>query len=374
MVISPFRQLFPNERPSDAYIQQSTWTEAEERRRVYWATHILDRVISLGSKRPFAGGPSPPSSASFLPVDDYAWDTGDMALALQRPISTPLAEPRTSPFARLLQVTLYISKAMAHCRKRLSGGRASTEENAAIPDVEMRDDGNELGEASSPSPSLNIREVTAIMENGSALCIAVRRDLETATGGSVGGDVWFALLPALCLTLSTSIMVLDLYACPESMRPGWSGSDGERDGAELAMQVEAVNGLKKAAGRVAEAAEQISSTLEGKKSQKGGVSDGYGNWTSVSANGQLIIDAAGDDRERDNGGALDQISPLCLDALYCGMSTFHWLWRENGDAEMKQGLDSTRGCLEKVGKRWRLAHEYLEIERHHDAEEMFGLR
>lgn len=50
--------------------QCKTWTEAEERSRVWWATHILDRAISLGTKKPFAGGPNPPPDTELLPVND----------------------------------------------------------------------------------------------------------------------------------------------------------------------------------------------------------------------------------------------------------------------------------------------------------------
>lgn len=50
---------------------QTTWTEAEERRRVWWAVYVLDRVISLGSRRRFSL--PEPADVDFLPVDDKAW-------------------------------------------------------------------------------------------------------------------------------------------------------------------------------------------------------------------------------------------------------------------------------------------------------------
>ncbi|KAM6506559.1 hypothetical protein FSOLCH5_013533 [Fusarium solani] len=49
----------------------TTWTEAEERRRVWWGIYTLDRVIALGSRGRFSA-PEPVETAS-LPVDDTAW-------------------------------------------------------------------------------------------------------------------------------------------------------------------------------------------------------------------------------------------------------------------------------------------------------------
>lgn len=48
-----------------------TWTELEERRRVWWAIYILDRTISLGSRRRFCF--PDPADTDVLPVDDDTW-------------------------------------------------------------------------------------------------------------------------------------------------------------------------------------------------------------------------------------------------------------------------------------------------------------
>lgn len=66
------------------------------------------------------------------------------------------------------------------------------------------------------------------------------------------------------------------------------------------------------------------------------------------------------------GEAADRMSPLCFDALYCALATFHWQWKENGLLEMRQGMEQTRAALVRMTPRWRLAGEYLEMERHHD--------
>jgi hypothetical protein len=49
----------------------TNWTEAEERRRVWWAIAVLDRVISLGSQRRCVT--ADPSDADMLPMTDHAW-------------------------------------------------------------------------------------------------------------------------------------------------------------------------------------------------------------------------------------------------------------------------------------------------------------
>jgi hypothetical protein len=51
--------------------QCSTWTEIEERRRVWWAIFVLDRAICLGNKRrTLTPDPGP---NEILPMDDKAW-------------------------------------------------------------------------------------------------------------------------------------------------------------------------------------------------------------------------------------------------------------------------------------------------------------
>lgn len=322
-------------------IPQSTWTEVEERRRVWWATHILDRVISLGSKRPFAGGPDPPADAEALPVDDAAWDAGEMSHA--RPVGTSVEEPMGSPFTRLAQAAVLISKAMAHCKQYMS--RTNNNANGNNGD----DDGVDMNDPA-PPPSLNIREVTALMTQQSAFCRTVGAEMAAAAaaepgmGTGTGRCAYFGFLAARCLSWSANIMVLDLYSCPGDMRPGAVGAEhAGRGAAEHAMQVEAVSGLKIAGTMVKGVAVEV---LD-------------------------VLDRYGGEQEEDIRG-VDRFSPLCLDTLYCGMSTFHWLWRENGDPEMKEGLDVTRQCLDRVGRRWRLAGEFLEIEKRHDVAAMLA--
>jgi hypothetical protein len=50
---------------------QTTWTEAEERNRVWWSVYILDKLVAMGSKRRCIL-PEPPADNK-LPVNDEHW-------------------------------------------------------------------------------------------------------------------------------------------------------------------------------------------------------------------------------------------------------------------------------------------------------------
>lgn len=52
-----------------------TWTEMEERRRLWWAVLILDRYVHIGFRfRPLSTPKIPPEE--ILPARDAAWDIG----------------------------------------------------------------------------------------------------------------------------------------------------------------------------------------------------------------------------------------------------------------------------------------------------------
>lgn len=324
-----------------------TWTEAEERRRSWWAVHILDRIISLGSRRPFAGGPDTPPEADFLPVDDRAWDAGDMARSLQRPVGggddddgdEDGQRSTTSPFgpfARLAQASMLTSKAMAHCRRALTRyARSKSQKKKKKEKKRKREEG--AGGGDSPGghadggvedeeKPIDVRDATEVITELKALCDAIQAD-RVAGGGGPLGEVSLALAPAQCLLWSTVITVLDLYSCPEHMRQGGAAPAAgvSRTEGELAMQVEAINGLNMASGVVRVFAGELLA---------------------------IVIE-----------GSLDRVSPLCFDALYGALATFHWQWKESGQPEMRQGMDETRAALAGFASRWRLAGEYLKIER-----------
>ncbi|KAG8163774.1 hypothetical protein KVR01_007071 [Diaporthe batatas] len=316
----------------------TTWTEAEERRRVWWATQILDRMISLGSKKRFASGLDLPVDTEMLPVDDQAWDSGDMAISLQRSAaSSPLEDQTASPFARLAQASILTSRAMNHCKE---ARRRYAQRGASDPSRDS-DENNKNQDA------FGVKEVREIIRDLHILCRAIETGI--ASAGGVGSDAYFALSPSRCLVWSTMIMVMDLYSCPEHLRPGAGiGSEDGRTEEELKMQVEAIRGLTTTSERIKEFAGELlsvtNSPVASPDVRMGGVGGGGGG----------------------GGEAADRMSPLCFDALYCSLATFHWQLKETGLLEMRQAMEQTRAALVRMTPRWRLAGEYLEMERHHD--------
>ncbi|KUI70674.1 TY1 enhancer activator [Cytospora mali] len=316
--------------------QCTTWTEAEERKRVWWATHILDRAISLGTRKPFAGGPDTPPDTEFLPVSDRAWDEGDVTGSLQRAVGTAVDERLGfGPFARLAQASVLITRAMAHCKRATTRYVRSRSQKA---------DGKNGVEDEKP---FDIKEATDMMVEVKGLCAAITDDLDGA--GGMGSDAYFALAPSRCLVWSTSVLVLDLYACPEHMRPGaGTSADETRTEEELAMQVEAISGLIVASEKVRVFAGELLTLASAASPGTGGRG----------------VDGAGE--------GMGKFSPLCFDSLYSALATFHWQWQESGQPEMKQGMDEMKAALVRIAPRWRLAGEYLEVDRHHDVASMMS--
>ncbi|KAI1325749.1 hypothetical protein F5Y16DRAFT_377050 [Xylariaceae sp. FL0255] len=106
----------PSYKESNSMLGQcATWLEAEERRRAWWAVYVLDKAVCTGSdKRCLCSEPSP---TEILPVPEEAWDSGDASLAVQHKISSPSTNEPVSPFARICQSALLISKGLRYCQK-----------------------------------------------------------------------------------------------------------------------------------------------------------------------------------------------------------------------------------------------------------------
>jgi hypothetical protein len=161
----------------------------------------------------------------------------------------------------------------------------------------------------------------------------------TSTSTSTPSDppqscpLYFSILPSRSLTLSSIILLLDIYSCPENLLdgPGPLGSDSHyaRSPDEITMQSRAVTGLRETAQATRDLA------LE-------------------------VLDAAM------LPSGIERVSPLCLDAFYGGMATLHWLWKEGGDEEIQKEMEDIRRCMERLGWRWKVAGEYVGMLRYHD--------
>lgn len=94
----------------------TTWTEQEERRRLWWGVVILDRFINIGHRgKPLAS--AAPNLDTILPTEDTAWDRGQMLVAA--PLSLSASETlRVSPFARTCQAAHLLGKIVNHLDDR----------------------------------------------------------------------------------------------------------------------------------------------------------------------------------------------------------------------------------------------------------------
>ncbi|KAI9841086.1 MAG: hypothetical protein M1837_000990 [Sclerophora amabilis] len=103
-----------------------TWTEQEERRRVWWGVMILDRYVALG------GGGHPlvtedPGHDELLPVDDSAWDEGRMGVNEPLFVSSATDVP-AAPFARLCQASNLLGRVIRHTTDKIEDVEFHTQE------------------------------------------------------------------------------------------------------------------------------------------------------------------------------------------------------------------------------------------------------
>lgn len=269
----------------------TTWTELEEKRRLWWAIYVLDRIISLGSRRRFCL--PEPVDTDFLPADDDAWNSGDVAGVVHYPITTPFSIP-VSPFSRLCQSALLISRA-AVCRR--DSQTELTHRIAAV--LSLTEDLN------------NFNSILA----------------EEMAPSSLNG--YLRLLVPRCLTWSTLFQLLDNYCCPEKIsdEPGYTLSADIKGQVELAAQVQATLVVRS----ISDQAHEITANLMNIISH-------------MPSHDQLGI-----------------LSPFLLDALYCAMVTFQWIFRESGDEQAKARLTDIEVGMGRLSERWKLAGEYVAL-------------
>lgn len=140
---------------------------------------------------------------------------------------------------------------------------------------------------------------------------------------------YLRLLAPCCLTWSALFMLLDSYCCPEKLgdEPGYMPSDDVKGPEELAIQVQATLVVRSISDQAHEHTKRLMdviSTMPG-------------------------MDPIG------------SVSPFSLDALYCSMVTFQWIYREGGDELAEAGLADIEFCMRRLSERWRLASEYLSL-------------
>ncbi|KFY50634.1 hypothetical protein V495_00145 [Pseudogymnoascus sp. VKM F-4514 (FW-929)] len=103
-----------------------SWTETEERARVWWAIVILERYIYLGwPRRPLMS--EGPGGGELLPSDDAAWDEGNRAPKYAMTASTPV-NINMGPFARLAQATHLLDRVLRHVQDSAMPAKPREEE------------------------------------------------------------------------------------------------------------------------------------------------------------------------------------------------------------------------------------------------------
>lgn len=139
------------------------------------------------------------------------------------------------------------------------------------------------------------------------------------------------LLPPLFLTFSALILLYDLYCCPEDLLTSGPGTSSEvpKTASSLAMQVRAVAGIRAVSLLARDAGVELL------------------DFVMLPAN-------------------LAKVGPLVLDSLYAAMATLHWLFKEGGEEGVARALEDVKRVLARLDMRWRLARDYLGMERYHD--------
>ncbi|KAE8451392.1 hypothetical protein EG329_004021 [Mollisiaceae sp. DMI_Dod_QoI] len=186
-----------------------TWTEQEERRRTWWGVLLTDRIISLGSQG-YIMNSQEPQSDDYLPVNDPAWDEGEMTTAMH--VSNPIADP-VAPFPRLCQASVMLGKVLTHHW------------------------------GSNPSDQ-KPRFIEASILYGDISLLA--RTLHDETKNS---QDYLSLTAPLALTYSAICTLCDSYSCPK----GCTATTPEA----AAMQAQAVDGLKTVSRSIVEFSDQI---------------------------------------------------------------------------------------------------------------------
>ncbi|KAH6885008.1 hypothetical protein B0T10DRAFT_493116 [Thelonectria olida] len=190
--------------------QATTWTEAEERRRVWWSISILDKLVSMGSRRRcLVPDPQPEGR---LPVDDEAWDCGEVGKALGHSTCTPY-QVEQSGFARLCQASIYLGRAIGYAR---GNPTMSTSRIAEIMSL-----------------AHELTGFGAIVDNESTA-----RGLENR----------FPLLAPRSITRSALFVALERFTCPEKIgaEPGYVGSQGAKAQMELDLQRQSMQVIEQA--------------------------------------------------------------------------------------------------------------------------------
>lgn len=285
----------------------------------------MDKIVSLGSrKRPLC---SDPSLNEILPVEDAAWELGDIGGAIQATVSSPFTEPQ-SAFGRLCQGSLLISRMLEH-PKRLKdacdlnyGGR------------------------------FDYSEVKSLIGSAHELNASIQAEMAARPSS------YFSLLPAQCLAYSAVLKALDLF-CPATAEVSADASSMEMG---MEMNAWAAAAAAAAEGNNVPSLQQTAACIENRKTAAS-------EQVRDLAQDLLSIIGSCDD------GEMVKTSPFVLDAVYSAATVSLVAWKAGaaaGDPSAEASLATTRELLVRLSGRWRLGVEYLKALEQHGVSAMLG--
>ncbi|SPO03699.1 uncharacterized protein DNG_06382 [Cephalotrichum gorgonifer] len=284
----------------------TTWTEAEERRRVWWSIFILDKLVSMGSRRRCLV--PDPRQEDRLPVDDEAWNRGDVGRALSYSIRTPY-EVQQSGFARLCQVSIYLARAISYPRD---------------------------------NQPMTISRVAEIMSLARELAgFGAALDGESA---ALGHEDRFAFLAPRSITRSALFVVLDRFTCPEKIgvEPGYVVDHlAAKTPEELELQQQSMRVIEMASAQLHTLSLDILATLGSEGGEAQQFSPGH-------------------------------VSPFIMDSIYASAATFHWIFGESGNDVYGTAAADLDRFLDALSSRWRLGAVYRDMLKVHDVSARIG--
>ncbi|KAK3072135.1 hypothetical protein LTR53_007366 [Teratosphaeriaceae sp. CCFEE 6253] len=196
-----------------------TWTEVEERRRLWWATLILDRYINIGFLlRPPCTPPIPANEV--VPANDTSWDEGELAV---NPLLVMSIEnrARVSPFARTCQAAHLLGRVSQHVSEH--------------PDP--------------ADASIHFQEAHQIQRAASALLSILQQEYHDTPVPDR-----HRLFSAMALCCSALLALYDIHSCIDT---GSMESGGRNMGVRVELQELAIEGFKRVSLTILDLAEEI---------------------------------------------------------------------------------------------------------------------
>ncbi|KAK3615149.1 hypothetical protein LTR56_026772 [Elasticomyces elasticus] len=199
--------------------QSVTWTETEERRRLWWATLLLDRYINIGFLlRPLCTPAIPVNEV--VPADDTSWDNGELA---SNPLLVMSIENRAkvSPFARTCQAAHLLGRVSQH-----------------------------VGDHPDPSDAdFHFQEAHQLHRAATALLGILQQDYsDTPT------DERHKLFSAMALCCSALLALYEIHSCVDT---GFIDSAGRYMGVRIELQELAIDGFKRISIVVLDLADEV---------------------------------------------------------------------------------------------------------------------